>query len=57
MSRLEHLQAQARKCRTLASGLTNREDVRMLEQLAREYEAEARSMMQRPPREARAAAY
>lgn len=42
MAEFEYLQYQARKCRTLASGLSNREDIRKLEELARELEAKAR---------------
>lgn len=42
MFEFEYLTAQARKCRTLASGLSNREDVRKLEELARELEERAR---------------
>ena len=42
MAEFEYLQCQARKCRTLASGLTNRDDVRKLEELARELESKAR---------------
>lgn len=38
---IEHLQAQARKCRRLAGGLSNRDDVRHLEMLAAEFEARA----------------
>ena len=41
----DHLHAQARKCRMLASGLSNRDDVRALEELAREYEERARALM------------
>ena len=33
--------AQAAKCRLLAGGLTNRDDIRKLEELAREYEERA----------------
>jgi hypothetical protein len=42
MFEFEYLTAQARKCRTLAGGLSNREDVRKLEELARELEERAR---------------
>jgi hypothetical protein len=43
MAEFEYFQHQARKCRVLASGLSNREDVRKLEELARELEAKARA--------------
>ena len=43
MAEFEYLTIQARKCRTLAGGLTNREDVRKLEDLAREFEERARA--------------
>ena len=42
MIELDQLLAQARKCRTLAGGLSNRDDVRVLEDLAREFEERAR---------------
>ena len=42
MAEFEYLQYQARKCRTLASGLSNSDDVRKLEELARELESKAR---------------
>lgn len=42
MAEFEYLQDQARKCRTLANGLTNSDDVRKLEELARELESKAR---------------
>ena len=42
MAEFEYLTLQARKCRTLAGGLSNRDDVRKLEELAREFEERAR---------------
>lgn len=42
MVEIEQLKAQARKCRRLALGLSNREDVRTLEKLAAELEDQAR---------------
>jgi hypothetical protein len=42
MVELDQLLAQARKCRTLAGGLSNRDDIRALEELARELEERAR---------------
>ena len=42
MAEFEYLTRQARKCRTLAGGLSNRDDVRKLEELAREFEERAR---------------
>lgn len=42
MTRLDRLRTQARKCRMLANGLSNADDIRTLEQLACELEAEAR---------------
>ena len=44
MTGLDRLRAQARKCRALASGLTNRDDVRTLEDLASELEAQVRML-------------
>jgi hypothetical protein len=38
-----HLLAQAAKCRALAMGLSNRDDIRTLEALAAELEAKARA--------------
>ncbi len=48
MAEVDQLQAQARKCRMLASGLSNRDDIRKLEELAGEFEARARAMLHRP---------
>jgi hypothetical protein len=42
MVEIEQLRAQARKCRRLALGLTNRDDIRTLETLAAELEERAR---------------
>jgi hypothetical protein len=47
MIEFDQLQRQARKCRTLASGLTNPADIRALEDLARELEERARRLQ--PP--------
>ncbi len=48
----DQLLEQARRCRKLASGLSNREDIRTLEKLASELESRARAverhMVQRP---------
>jgi len=44
MAELDRLHAQARRCRALAAGLSNHEDVRILELLAAEYEARAREI-------------
>lgn len=41
MSETDRLEAQARRCRRLAGGLSNRDDVRALEDLAREFESRA----------------
>ena len=51
MAEFEYLTTQARKCRILAGGLSNREDVRKLEDLALEFEARARAARPRsaPP--------
>ncbi|HEU4969570.1 hypothetical protein [Sphingomonas sp.] len=38
------LHAQAQKCRMLAGGLTNRDDIRALEDLARELEERAQRL-------------
>ena len=46
MIELDRLEAQARKCRMLAGGLTNRDDIRALEELARELEERARRLRQ-----------
>lgn len=46
MVELDRLEAQARKCRMLAGGLTNRDDIRALEDLARELEERARRLRQ-----------
>jgi hypothetical protein len=46
MVELDRLEAQARKCRMLAGGLTNRDDIRALEELARELEERARRLRQ-----------
>lgn len=43
----ESLRAQARRCRLLATGLTNEQDVLLLDRLADEYEAEAAKWEQR----------
>ena len=43
MRKTEQLKAQAAKCRRLALGLSNRDDVRTLEALAIELEERARS--------------
>ena len=48
MVEVDRLDAQARKCRTLAGGLTNRDDIRALEELAREFEDRARRLRQNP---------
>lgn len=44
MIEVDRLDAQARKCRMLAGGLTNRDDIRALEELARELEDRARRL-------------
>ena len=44
MTESDYLKVQARKCRTLASGLSNRDDVRKLEDLALELEHRARGI-------------
>jgi hypothetical protein len=44
-----HLHAQARRCRMLASGLSNRDDIRTLEELAIEFEARARAIERTAP--------
>jgi hypothetical protein len=49
MAELDQLQAQARKCRVLASGLSNDDDIRALEELARELEAKARLIRHMQP--------
>lgn len=46
MVELDRLDAQARKCRMLAGGLTNRDDIRALEELARELDERARRLRQ-----------
>ena len=43
MAEIEQLKAQAQRCRTLAGGLSNQQDVRTLEALASELEARARA--------------
>lgn len=45
MKTIEQLNAQAAKCRMLALGLSNRDDVRTLEALAAELEERARSAL------------
>ena len=47
MAEFEYLQHQARKCRVLAGELSNSDDVRKLEELARELEAKARAAAER----------
>lgn len=44
MAEIEALRHQARKCRVLAGGLSNRDDIRKLEELAHEFEARARAV-------------
>lgn len=44
----DKLHAQAEKCRMLAGGLSNRDDIRALEDLARELEERARRLRRRP---------
>lgn len=43
----ESLRAQARRCRLLATGLTNPDDIDLLEHMADEYECEATKWEQR----------
>ena len=50
MAELDDLTAQARRCRALASGLSNRDDIRKLEELAREFEARARALAKKSAR-------
>jgi hypothetical protein len=45
----DQLQAQAQKCRMLAGGLSNRDDVRALEDLARELEERAQRLRRAAP--------
>lgn len=47
MAEFDQLQHQARKCRVLAGGLSNSDDVRKLEEFARELEAKARTAAER----------
>lgn len=42
MFEFDQLQREARKCRMLAGGLSNSEDIRALEEMAREYEERSR---------------
>ena len=42
MFEFDQLQREARKCRMLAGGLSNADDIRALEEMAREYEERAR---------------
>jgi hypothetical protein len=44
----DQLQAQAQKCRMLAGGLSNRDDIRALEELARELEERAQRLRRAP---------
>ena len=44
MAELDELHAQARRCRMLAGGLSNRDDIRALEELARELEERAQRL-------------
>jgi hypothetical protein len=48
MVEADRLDAQARKCRMLAGGLSNHDDVHALEELARELEDRARRLRHRP---------
>lgn len=51
MLETDDLKAQAAKCRRLANGLTNRDDIDTLEQLAAELEARAKAERRsEPPR-------
>lgn len=47
LDRSADLRARARRCRQLATGLTSLEDIRVLEQLADEYDAQADDAEQR----------
>jgi hypothetical protein len=48
MAEPDRLHAQAEKCRMLAGGLSNSDDIRALEELARELDERARRLRRRP---------